>query len=173
MMKPLTGAVLIASALASQAMGAEPSTYTVVTAPFMVGVVRENGTKANATLGAYLDVRERDEITAICRWMPVVRDAVTRALSRHPLRVVESRIDLTGTDVAVRDAINDALKTDLVTAVRMFHSGATGAAADAAEQAPEAGTLRACSAEGKAQAGKATKPRREVGDVFERKDAPR
>jgi len=166
MLKPLTGAMLIALALTNQASGGEPSTYTIVTAPFLISVVRANGGKANATFGAYLAVRERNQVTALCRWMPVVRDAINRTLTRPPLRFADGRIDLAGVDGRAKRAINTALKTDLVTAVSVFHSGATQAADEPAD-APAPKDLRACSAEGKAQAS--TKQQHNVGDVFEKK----
>jgi len=165
MTRSMFGAVLIAAALAGNAADAEPSTFTVATAPFNVAVLTDDGRKATAVLRAHLDVEQEEQAAAVCQWMPRIRDAVSRVFSDHTPRLIERRLDLAGIDDRLVDAINAVLTADLITAVRMtdvVHTLA-GGGKDAAD-----GSIVACVG-GKATASKAAKGTRKTGDVFDAK----
>lgn len=160
----LIAAVLIAAGMVAAAPAAAASgPYTVVTSPFSVDAVTEDGSRADAVVGAYLDVREEDHTGLLCQWMPRIRDAVTRVFQDHPPRVVGERLHLEGLDGLVKGAVNGALRAEVVTAARVFNVlHPQGPDSEGAEN----DTVHGCVGT-TAKARKAASGPRKVGDVFD------
>lgn len=164
--KAVFAAALFTAALAAgfaNPAAAASGPHTVVTTPFNVEAVGDDGRRSEAVVGAYLDVRDENHTGVLCQWMPLIRDAVTRVLQDHPPRVAGERLYLEGLDGLVKGAVNDALRAQVVTAAHVFN---VMHLQDPGAQDPATGIVHTCVGT-TAKVRKPTRGPHKVGDVFD------
>ena len=132
--------------------------------PFSVPVVGEDGRTVTAPIATFLDIRQEDDADTVCQREPRIRHAVNEVLYAHPIRMTGRRLDLTGVDARLHEAISAAIESDVVVAVHVAQG------ARPAREVVGENTLFGCrmgkSAKAKGKGG--VSARKPVGDVFKK-----
>lgn len=160
-MRKVTLLVLTVLLLATPPAWANQDAFSIQMFPFSVPVVREDGRTVSTSVATYLDVREKDDADAICRWTPHIRDIVNRHLFAHPVRLAGRQLDPAGADALLLEAIAAAIGSDLVVAVRLARGTRPP------EEVIGENTLLGCRL-GKSNKAEVLRQKRKIGDVFKK-----
>jgi len=114
-------ALVILVLSASMATAADSPTILRVSPISVPGAA--NGRHFSIAVTADLAVASRADAETLCRWMPRVRDTILRNIDFDTLGPRKPGAELpAATGDGIREAVNRAVGTDLVSAVQMYQS---------------------------------------------------